>query len=622
MLSNPRLYAWIRLAKQPVYKVNDKVTNMTFHNLSSQTLTSSAKEVLGLGLNMIPCPPPAAPCSLISSWAGLCRSVRLMHQFRHNTNIPSKWRIPNPGFRPIAASPKVESALSRASLQFKLLVDQFPIHRAGNISKSLVKALHSLRRNTSLVIKPTDKNLGVSIMDATKYREECYKHLKDTQVYMPQPGPPAVDDIMAELVYLMSNISKEMLPKDVRKYVCHSPENGFIPAHFYVIMKVHKTPPVGRPIAPCHSWCTTNASRWLDTMLRPYVAKQSTYLQDSTSLLIHLDRLPLPSGVILATYDVTALYPSIPIRDALQRIDKILRDANCKDRVAIMALLEWVMTNSYIEFEGQYFKQMQGTAMGTPVAPAFATLFMSSLDLEMHEQNLDDNVLVHKRYLDDGFLVWTGSMEDLIHWLTLFNNRVDQIKLTWQISSQEIDFLDLHLFKGLRFAKECILDVSTFQKSMNCYLYIPASSYHPLHVKKAFISSELKRYLLRSTQESDFKLVCNQFYIRLRARGYSKEFLRPLFASVLFSSRGVLMQAMRNRLDGVVSGPGAERHRPLVMKLDYEPRAQQLDVQALLRQLAQDLHSAHPGIYPPRIIRAWMLPKKFKHFLVRAKLHE
>jgi len=126
---------------------------------------------------------------------------------------------------------------------------------------------------------------------------------------------------------------------------------------------------------------------WLDTMLRPYVAKQSTYLQDSTSLLIHLDRLSLPSGVILATYDVTALYPSIPIRDALRRIDKILRDANCKDGVAIMALLEWVMTNSYIEFEGQYFKQMQGTAMGTPVAPAFATLFMSSLDLEMHEQN-------------------------------------------------------------------------------------------------------------------------------------------------------------------------------------------------------------------------------------------
>jgi len=177
-----------RLAKQPVYKVNDKVTNMTFHNLSSQTLTSSAKEVLGLGLNMIPCPPPAAPSSLIASWAGCADQVRLMHQFRHNTNIPSKWRIPNPGFRPIAASPKVELALSRASFEFKSLVDQFPIHHAGNISKSQVKALHSLRRNTSLVIKPTDKNLGVSIMDATKYREECYKHLKDTRVYMPQQG--------------------------------------------------------------------------------------------------------------------------------------------------------------------------------------------------------------------------------------------------------------------------------------------------------------------------------------------------------------------------------------------------------------------------------------------------
>ena len=620
MLSNPRLYAWTRLAKQAVHKISDRITNLTFHNLSSKTLSASEKDVLGLGLNMIPCPPPAPATSLIANWAGLCRSVRLMHQFRHNVGTASKWRIPNPRFRPQAASPRIEGALTRASLQVRLLIEKTPINRVGNLSKCQTQALHVLRHNKDLVIKPTDKNLGVSIMDTAKYRVECYKHLHDVQVYAPQAGPPDIDDIMAELAYLFSNIPKGVLPQAVRRYICHAPDLGFAPAQFYVIMKVHKDPPVGRPIAPCHSWCTTNASRWLDVMLRPIVRSQRTYLQDSRSLLIHLDHLVLPPGVILATYDVTALYPSIPIRNALRRIDRILRDASCLERVAIMALLEWVMTNSVIQFEGHCYKQMQGTAMGTPVAPAFATLFMSSLDQEMSEQNLDDHILVHKRYLDDGFLAWTGSKESLLHWLALFNNRVDQIKLTWQTSLQEIDFLDLHLFKGPRFAIENILDVSTFQKSMNCYLYIPAISYHPVHVKKAFILSEIKRYLLRSTQESDFRLVYNQFYRRLRARGYSKEFLGPLFESVLFSHRELLMQDTRSRLDGVIPGPGMASRRPLVLKLDYEPRAEQVSLQPVLRQLATELHAANPDIYPPRIIRAWMLPRKFKNFLVRAKL--
>jgi hypothetical protein len=57
------------------------------------------------------------------------------------------------------------------------------------------------------------------------------------------------------------------------------------------------------------------------------------------------------------------------------------------------------------------------------------------------------------------------------------------------------------------------------------------------------------------------------------------------------------------------------------LKLDYEPRAEQVAIQPVLRQLAAELHKDHPDIYPPRIIRAWMLPRKFKSFLVRAKLH-
>ena len=199
----------------------------------------------------------------------------------------------------------------------------------------------------------------------------------------------------------------------------------------------------------------------------------------------------------------------------------------------------------------------------------------------------------------------------------MLNNRVSQIKITWQIQGQRIDFLDLTFYKGKRFAREHVLDVAMFQKNMNCYLYIPAFSYHPVHVKKAFITSELRRYLLRSTHESDFTRVKTQFYHRLRARGYSKEFLAPLFTSCVFSLRPSLMQRACLSRDQAL--PGRDE-RPLVLKLDYEPRSAQLHLHPLLHQLATTLHSTYPSVYPARIIRAWRLPRKFHHTLVRARM--
>jgi hypothetical protein len=295
----------------------------------------------------------------------------------------------------------------------------------------------------------------------------------------------------------------------------------------------------------------------------------------------------------------------------------------------VTSLLQWVMTNSYVQFAGQTYKQIQGTAMGTPVAPAFATLFMSSLDLEMNECGLNHHIRVHKRFIDDGFVAWEGSKDTLLKWLERFNNLVDQIKLTWHVSEVDCDFMDLHLFKGARFSREQVLDVSTFQKQLNCYLYIPAGSYHPLHCKSGFITSELKRYLLRSTQEADYRIVQQQFYDRLKARGYSKEFLLPLFSTVPFCLRTLLMQEARQgllpgplSLSPTSSTPSPTGTRPLVLKLDYEPRAQHLHshLRSILRDMGKRLHAIEPHVFSERIITAWMVPKNLKKVLVKAQM--
>ena len=68
----------------------------------------------------------------------------------------------------------------------------------------------------------------------------------------------------------------------------------------------------------------------------------------------------------------------------------------------------------------------------------------------------------------------------------------------------EVDFMDLFIFKGEKFKYEGIFDVSIFQKSENKYMYIPAKSGHAKHTIKNFICGELKRYVRCNSIKSNY----------------------------------------------------------------------------------------------------------------------
>jgi hypothetical protein len=301
---------------------------------------------------------------------------------------------------------------------------------------------------------------------------------------------------------------------------------------------------------------------------------------------------------------------------------------------ALICLLDWVLNNSFVEFNGETYKQIRGTAMGTPVAPAFATLFMSALDRMLTSHPHHSCVMFHRRFIDDGAVVWTGSRENLLSWLENFNSLIPEIKLTWSVSETELVFMDVRLYKGARFHEQGVLDMETYQKTLNKYLYVPFCSYHPVHCKKGFITSELKRYLIRSSDAQSFAKLRRIFFDRLRARGYPNRFLRPLFESVCFSARDTLLQRQRSLLQAS-SGPTPHSRRtsaapsasaptpsdapPLVFKAMYEPLTAAVRPRRTLQPLADRLHALRPDIFGPRLITAWRLPKKVGQHLVRAR---
>ena len=49
---------------------------------------------------------------------------------------------------------------------------------------------------------------------------------------------------------------------------------------------------------------------------------------------------------------------------------------NRPDISVLICLLETVLKNSTFEFDGKFYKQLQDTAMGAKLAPAYANIFI------------------------------------------------------------------------------------------------------------------------------------------------------------------------------------------------------------------------------------------------------
>ena len=88
--------------------------------------------------------------------------------------------------------------------------------------------------------------------------------------------------------------------------------------------------------------------------------------------------LEVPPGTKLVSYDVSALFTSIPVDKALTVIRAKLEQNpsvldSCELEVnQVMTLLELCLNSTYFIYRGQYFQQKQGAAIGSPVSPIVA----------------------------------------------------------------------------------------------------------------------------------------------------------------------------------------------------------------------------------------------------------
>ena len=103
------------------------------------------------------------------------------------------------------------------------------------------------------------------------------------------------------------------------------------------------------------------------------------------------------------------------------------------------------------EFEGNIYKQIRGTAMGTPMAPTIANIFMRYPEEKVFKKSIINHKnIIWKRYIDDIFLIWPGSNDELLSFIKVLNASHKTIKFTYEASDKELSFLDIKMTKKRR----------------------------------------------------------------------------------------------------------------------------------------------------------------------------
>ncbi len=281
----------------------------------------------------------------------------------------------------------------------------------------------------------------------------------------------------------------------------------------------------------------------------------------------------------------------------------------------------------------KYYHQIHGTAMGSPLAPCYANIFLYQLEQQWLSKPLcKQHILFYKRYLDDIFGIIWATHSEAQSILSSFNQLHKHIQVTFDLSLTKVHFLDFHIFKGDRYQHQGILDMSVYSKAMNRFLYIPFSSYHSRAMKLAFIKAELIRFVRNSSSESSYEETCKSFYYRLRRRGYPDRFIVSAFKQVEYKNRQQYLKVSNNQQQQkqpTLNSNNKQQNNKTInnnmstLKLLRHPLYQSISWRQLLNNNNNDNNETHQlainnnDILPQTRV-VWQLPPSFRKSLVRA----
>jgi len=230
------------------------------------------------------------------------------------------------------------------------------------------------------------------------------------------------------------------------------------------------------------------------------------------------------------------------------------RSVNILSTDCLVEAVEICLRVNNCQFSGQSFVQKHGTAMGPKNACSYADLAMGIID-EKAKFGGSLKPMLWWRYRDDIFDIWTQGLPKLLEFTDYINGLYPTIKFKLVYSDSHLNVLDLTLH-----FRDGFISTDVYAKPTDSHLYLPFSSSHPSHCKRAVPFGVALRIKRNCSTDDFLQNRCKEYKGYLKSQNYPAELVDKQFDKALSIPRAELL---RKKVKP------AKKVFPLV--LDYNP---------------------------------------------------
>ncbi|CAF1388560.1 unnamed protein product [Rotaria magnacalcarata] len=307
-------------------------------------------------------------------------------------------------------------------------------------------------------------------------------------------------------------------------------------AHLYFIPKPHKPDCSLRPIVAAIHAPTTMMSQYLNDLLAPIYLQvaRNTSVVNVIDLIRNLEQYVsdghLKWNTLFIIFDVKNLYTMIPRHYGLEVFRRFLERHLKRSKIGtlsiddLMKMASIVLDNNYFIYQGKYYQQIRGGAMGSAFTQTFANIYMFGWEQELSQYQLSSNA-IYRRYIDDVFMTTNLSQDQIKIQLDKVAKKDPNIEITYGIASC-VDFLDVIIIND-----NGKLITSIYHKPAAEPYILPYTSDHPRHVHRNIPYAALLRAARLCSNIDDFHMERVRIDMSLLLNDYppafiSKHFLR------------------------------------------------------------------------------------------------
>ena len=346
-----------------------------------------------------------------------------------------------------------------------------------NITLKERNSLKKLSLDEELIVLPADKGNCTVVLDVKDYNSKMLNLLEDVSTYQEvnyDPTARVLRKVRQKTTEYKSAINKiNIIPS------CPQPPK------LYGLPKVHKENIPLRPIVCQIDSPTYLLAKELAIRLKPLVNNCDSSVKNSQHFISMIKDTVLNVDEVMVSFDVTSLFTNVPIKECVQVIKTKL--STSEDDSKLLELLDLCLTSGYFLFNQKFYLQIDGVAMGSPVAPVIADIWMQHFE-EKAINTSPVKPTIWKRYVDDTFCILKSN--EVETFLNHLNSVHQKIQFTMEMEKDNsLPFLDVKLLKN----PNGTIGHTVYRKSTHTDRYLHATSHHHPSNLTSVVSSLINR---------------------------------------------------------------------------------------------------------------------------------